>query len=404
MMNLDNRNTEKAEHCSSAIVWLLTAGVATIGANSLALGPIAPAIARDLTQGVTDTMLAAGSYGIGTGMGALFLSRYVDALGAARALRIALLVLAAAFALCSVTTGLTGLIAAQGLAGLAAGVALPAIYALAALVAPPGRESVVLGRVLVGWTISMVAGVSLSAALADLLHWRAVFAVLWVATLSVWFAIGRVSVSTDRPRRTADTSPLQSIRIPGVPTLLIVCFGYMTAFYATYAYIGGHLTAALQMPVSAGGLVALSYGLGFGVAAFGDHMIDRIGARRVMPYSLLSIAAIYAALGLGADRFVTFVVIAFVWGIANHIGLNLIVAGLSAIDPDRRGAILGINSAVTYFAAAAGAVMFGPVYQYAGFPAVAYGSAGLVAGVLLVALSQKQSRQSDPDHVPEPET
>ena len=302
MMNVNNKNPQSAVSGSSGIVWLLTAGVATIGANSLALGPIAPAIARDLAQGVTDTMLAAGSYGIGTGVGALFLSRYVDALGAARALRIALLVLAAAFALCTVTTGLPGLIAAQGLAGLAAGVALPAIYALAAIVAPPGRESVVLGRVLVGWTISMVAGVSLSAAVADLLHWRAVFAVLAVATFSVWFAIGRVTVSTGRPRPTADTSPLQSIRIPGVPALLIVCFGYMTAFYATYAYIGGHLTAVLQMPVSAGGLVALSYGLGFGVAAFGDHMIDRLGARRVMPYSLLSIAAIYAALGLGADQ------------------------------------------------------------------------------------------------------
>src|SRR3990170_4569682 len=57
---------------------------------------------------------------------------------------------------------------------------VPAVMIASAAIAPPGRESGTIGVVLTGWTLSMVAGVSLSAVLADLLHWRAVFAAVAV--------------------------------------------------------------------------------------------------------------------------------------------------------------------------------------------------------------------------------
>lgn len=103
------------------------------------------------------------------------------------------------------------LVAAQAVAGIAAGVAMPAIYASAAAIAPPGRESGTIGVVLTGWTVSMVAGVSLSAVLADLVHWRAVFAAVAVLSAIALAALSMTSLSDVRK-----SGPASSGTIPGM--------------------------------------------------------------------------------------------------------------------------------------------------------------------------------------------
>ena len=59
------------------------------------------------------------------------------------------------------------------------------------------------------------------------------------------------------------------------------------------------------------------------------------------------------------------------WGAANHFGVNLIVTGLSKIAPDYRGALMGLYSGVTYVAAGIAVVIFGWIYQVAGFAGLA---------------------------------
>ena len=161
----------------------------------------------------------------------------------------------------------------------------------------------------------------------------------------------------------------------------------MTTFYGTYGYIGDHINRVLDRPLSATGILALVYGVGFGLAVFGDHLIDRFGARRILPLCFCCISAVYAGLGLTAGSYVGLVLTAFLWGVLNHFALNLIVSGLSAIDATRRGAILGLNSAVTYLSVSIGAVAFGPLYTALGFTAVALASAAIMAAsvVYLVA-------------------
>ncbi len=112
------------------------------------------------------------------------LARHIDRIGARRMLQLALGLLATALA-CSARRApiVSVLVACQLVAGIASGIALPAIYSSAAAIAPPGRESRTIGVVLTGWTLSMVVGVALSAVLADLVHWRAVFAAIAVLAL-----------------------------------------------------------------------------------------------------------------------------------------------------------------------------------------------------------------------------
>ena len=360
--------------------YLLTACIAVIGSNSLVLGPIAPEVARSFGSSVPFVMAAASAFGLGTAASALFLARYIDRFGARRMLQWALGLLALALAGSALAPTIPVLIAAQLVAGVAAGIALPAIYASAAAIAPPGRESGTIGVVLTGWTLSMVAGVSLSAVIADLVHWRAVFAI--VAMLAVAAGVGVSAVAqSDSPSGSAAPALLEALRTPGIVPLLIACGAFMTAFYGVYGYLGDHLHEALGRPVSANGLAAVSYGIGFGAAALLDGIVDRLGARRVMPIAYLAAGGVYLLLAAISGSFGGLIAAMALWGLINHFGLNVLVTRLSALDPARRGTIMGLNSAVTYLAVFVGTTAFGPLYQAMGFAA----SALVAAALMLVA-------------------
>jgi predicted MFS family arabinose efflux permease len=369
----------------------LIGSIAIIGANSLSLGPIAPDIADGLATVVTRVMWAGGAYGAATAIGALVIAPWIDRLGARRMLLLALAALAIAFAVSAVAVDVTMLVAAQALAGLAAGAALPSIYAFAALVAPPGRESAVVGQVLVGWTVSMVAGVALAAVIADLAGWRTVYGILTTGAILACLAI---AASPERGPPRAPSSLYGQLAVlanPEVRRLLLVCFAFMTAFYGVYSYLGDHVHRALALPVSAMGIVALAYGTGFGAAAVADPLIDRFGWRRLMAPAYAVVAGVYLLLGLLGQSYAAVVAVAAAWGIANHFGLNLIVSGLSSLDPGRRGTILGLNSAVTYVAVSVGTLAFGPLYERVGLSGLALVAAGacLLASVITLGLAPK---------------
>ncbi|MER9679969.1 MFS transporter [Mesorhizobium sp. M0184] len=380
MSNTDQVATFTARPPIPALAYLLTGCIAVIGSNSLVLGPIAPAVAESFGTSVPAVMIASAAFGLGTSASALFLARYIDRLGARRMLQGALLLLAIALVASAAAPTVTALVAAQLLAGIAAGVAMPAIYASSAAIAPPGRESGTIGVVLTGWTLSMVAGVSLSAVLADLVHWRAVFAAVAVLAALALASLALTSLSDVRKSGPAPT-PLGALSVPGIVPLLVACAAFMTAFYGVYGYLGDHLHNGLGRPVSANGLAALAYGAGFGAAALLDGVIDRLGARRVMPFAYLLVAAVYVAIAAASSSFHLTIAMIAVWGLANHFGLNVLVMRLSALDPARRGTIMGLNSAVTYLAVFVGTTAFGPLYSTFGLAA----SAVVAALLMLIA-------------------
>ncbi|PLP57362.1 MFS transporter [Mesorhizobium loti] len=378
------------------VAYVLTFCIAVIGSNSLVLGPIAPEVARTLGASVALVMSASAAFGLGTAASALLVARHVDRFGARRMLLWALLGLAASLALSALSPAVPALAGAQLAAGIASGIALPAIYASAAAVAPAGRESRTIGLVLTGWTLSMVAGVSLSAVVADYVHWRAVYAVVVVLALVACAAL-KLSRYRDVPAAGAAPQPLAALRIAGVKPLLIACAAFMSAFYGVYGYLGDHLHSGLGEPVSANGVVALVYGIGFGMAALLDGVVDRLGPRRVMPFAFMAVGAVYLGFALAGSSFSGVLVLTFLWGLTNHLGLNVLIMRLAAIDPARRGTIMGLNSAVTYLAVFAGTMGFGPLYATRGF---AFTSATALVLMLIAAAAgswQSRNRAGSPD-------
>ena len=367
-------------------VWLLMAAIGIVGSNSLVLSPIAGDVASSFEgRSAADVMTASAVYGAGTAISALILAPQADRIGLRRALLLALIGLAFALVLSAITPTLTVLIMSQGLAGLAAGLALPAIYGLAADVAPAGRESETLGKVLTGWTLSLVAGVALSAIVADFLHWRAVFASLGGAGILLALLLHRIDIA-GRDTSGSVTSPLVALRIKGLPPILFGVACYMAAFYGLYAYLGAHLTETLALSTTAAGIAAMSYGAGFGAVAPLDRLIDRHGAAKAAPFVFGALLAVYIGLAVVSQVGILVFAACLVWGAANHLSLNILVGQLTALSPKERGTILGLYSAVAYASMFIGTVVFKPVFEGGGFSIAAILSAACIAPALVNAI------------------
>lgn len=398
MTNIDQRlaavSAERQRIPPFALV--LTACIGVVGSNSLALGPIAPEVARTLGTDVPAVMTASAVFGLGTAASAIFLGRLIDRYGARRMLLAALALLVAGLAGSAAAPVLPVLVAAQLLAGIAAGIALPAIYTLAAVVAPPGRESETIGVVLTGWTLSMVAGVSLSAVVADFVGWRTVYAAVATAALAAAAIVAVAPLREGSAGKTMSQSPFAALGIRGAAPLLVACAAFMASFYGVYAYLGDHLHHGFGLPLSANGLAALCYGLGFGGAAFLDRLIDRIGADRLLPPIFLAVATVFAAMAAAGGSFVAMLAVIFLWGLANHFGLNVLIMRLTALDPARRGAIMGLNSGVTYLALFAGTIGFGLLHAGFGFAALPLAAIGLMLVATAFAAMAARGR-ADPE-------
>jgi DHA1 family inner membrane transport protein len=198
-----------------------------------------------------------------------------------------------------------------------------------------------------------------------------------VAVLAMVAAMMLSRVDTSRQAGATLPMPIEALKIPGVKPLLIACGAFMAAFYGIYGYLGDHLHHDLGRPLSANGLAALVYGLGFAAAALLDPLVDRFGARRITPAAFVVVGAVYVAMAIGADSFAAVLIGVFFWGLANHFGLNALIMRLTAIDPARRGTIMGLNSAVTYLAAFLGTTGFGALHANRGFVASALAAAAL---------------------------
>ncbi|WP_425038470.1 MFS transporter [Primorskyibacter sp. S187A] len=367
-------------------ILLLTLAIATVGANSLALSPLAAAVAVSFDTSAASVVQASAVYGAATALSALTLAPRADGFGLRRSLVWALGVITIGLILSAGAIGVMSLSLGQALAGVGAGVALPVIYALAAELAPEGRESETLGRVLTGWTLSLVVGVALAAILADLVHWRGVFAGMGLMTFVLAAILAPTAQGTARTG--ARSAPLSALRVPGLWPALLTAALFMAAFYGTYGYLGAHMTSVLGTSTTLAGISALSYGVGFGAVAPLDRLIDRFGTSRAAPMVFGALIAVYLVLNVSAGAVWSLLTMCLVWGGVNHLGLNLIVSRLTALDRTQRGAILGLYSATTYVAMFAGVAAMRPVFSALGFGAVASIGALCIVPAALMAVSR----------------
>lgn len=381
MQNRDTaQDTSRNSPLPAAIPALMFA-VSVVGSNGLALSPILSDVARSFASTPLTVSTAISAYGAATAASAFLLAARIDRWGIRRALLTAMTVLIAALLLSASTPHWIVLTVAQALAGAAAGVILPAAYGSATLVAAAGQETRSLGRVISGWSVSLVAGVPLSALISDAIGWRATYGVLALCA-----SVALAGLRTLPERRNTHAAPprlsrlLAPLSYRDVPVLLLGCLAFSSAFYGVYAFLADHVRTLLGLTAGQVGFIAFAYGAGFLLAGLaGAPLIERLGPRRALPLALATITAVYLALLPAAHALAAVLAIAVLWGAASQLSLNLLVLLLSRARPDERGAVLGLNTCTTYLGASLGTAVAGTLYTHAGFEVLGLAAAAAVA-------------------------
>ncbi|MCC9624443.1 MFS transporter [Thalassospira sp. MA62] len=362
----------------------LLGAVLLVGANSFVLSPILAEVADSLGAATYQIAWAISAFGAATAVSALTLAGVIDRFPASRVLGCAALVLAIAQVLGALSMHWVWLCLSQALAGVAVGVLLPGSYAMTTATAPKGREAARLGVVLTGWAMSLVVAVPLAAFVTEHAGWRMVY--FGMAVLSVLVAVVLwIGLSDVRTPATKRTSPIRALQLPGVRRLLVVMFGYMTAFYGNYAYFGDGMRQVFGLSAQGSGIFVLAYGAGFGIAGLVLGMVSPTVSRRYLSCVLIAISVWYCSWFVTLNSQITALVGTSIWGMLNQLGLNGLVVTLNRKAADARGAVMGLNSGVTYSAVFAGPMVMAPIYAGYGFGIVAAVGAVLVfSGGLLI--------------------
>jgi DHA1 family inner membrane transport protein len=364
---------------------LLMAGIAAVGLQALMLSPLLTDIARTLDAGPRELGFASGAYGAGVAIMAFLAAPRLGRWPKRTAIQFAFALMAGGLALCAMAWEWRVLAAGQFITGLAAGVIIPGTYALTADITPPKMRSRAIGRVIFGWSVAMVGGVPLAAALADLVDWRATFAIVAAIAALMVALIGLLPRTA--PAAALRVSYRDALSVAGVPLALLATFAYMIGFYQTYTFIGDHVRLAHHAGAWLAGLIAGSYGLGFGAAVVFDAWIDRTGARKLMALTLFLVGLNYLVLPFAMAAMWTVILYPFLWGLANHLCMNVLVSFMGQAPAEKRGTVMGLFSCITYVAHGLGGAVYGGVYAGHGFTAVSFAAtATLFTASLAVAL------------------
>jgi MFS transporter, DHA1 family, inner membrane transport protein len=157
---------------------LLMAGIAAVGLQALMISPLLTDIGSSLGFGPKELGLASGAYGAGVAVMALLSAPRLGRWPKRTAIQLAFGAMALGLGLCALASDWRVLALGQLVSGAAAGVIIPGTYALTADITAQHLRSQAIGRVLFGWSVALVGGVPLAAALGDLMDWRTTFAIV----------------------------------------------------------------------------------------------------------------------------------------------------------------------------------------------------------------------------------
>jgi MFS family permease len=268
------------------IALLYAIGVLAAGQLGI-VPPLVPALQRDLGLSLAG---AGMTVSIVTLVGALLglpAGGWSERVGHARALRIGILVMAAAAALCAAASGANMLLAARGLAGAGYLLVVVACPSLMVGTAEPRHHAFALSL----WGTFVPAGIALSglaaAASADRAGWRIIFAVD-VVLLALGLIIAIVAIPQTRgPQHVERRMSVGALRAAAPLSVAFFCFALV--FLALAGLLPAWLVERRGLPADeAGRIIAIA--AAFAIA--GSLLAGRLMRRGASPGRLVAVGLI----------------------------------------------------------------------------------------------------------------
>jgi DHA1 family inner membrane transport protein len=355
---------------TTVLLVALSAATFMVTSSGSAAAPFLEAIARDLSTNLPGVAHLFSVQAVVWGLSALAAGTLSDRLGRRRIiLALAVATMAAARLAFASADSYTAAVALHVLSGLGGGAFMGVAFAAVSDHVPAGMRGRALSWVVTGQSLSLVLGVPLVTLLGAWSGWRGALGTHAAITFLLAVVV-RLSVPPD-PVRHAHAhharTPLHALLRPHLVALLAagtterVCFGVMAIYLPTwlqraYAVSFGPLAFALA-------LVALGTLTG---NVIGGRIADRTRSRsRVFAAASVVTAGLAVPTLMWQPGLVASVALGFAFSLANAAGRPSLLATLSDVPSELRGALFGLNVTVASMgwlvAASVGAALIGLV-------------------------------------------
>ncbi|MBN9426551.1 MAG: MFS transporter [Burkholderiales bacterium] len=388
-----------AEHDSDpwrhpTLLAALTGAIAAVGATIFAISPMLSDIAASFGVPPAHAGRLIGVYSLAMAIVAPVVGLFGRRLPRVQIIVGGLLLFAVSWLVGCMTERFELLLGCTLIAGAATGAVVPAVYAYAADLSSFTQRARVMGLVISGWSIAILAVVPLMAIAGQAIGWRQAFMALALAAL----VCAAVLATTRQPRRLAGAHAPDGEAMPDLgesvrrvlgnrPTriLLLVNLVDMGAFYGVYAFLGSELRRINDWGAAPAGLMMACYGVGLIILSFNGRLIDRVGKTRTAIGTLLVLGAVLSLLPWLLSVPALLALGMVVWGAAQGGFFTSVTALVTEQVPALRGIVTAMLSGATYL----GVSLFSPLavwlFEHAGMAAVglASGAACVLAGLVL---------------------
>jgi DHA1 family inner membrane transport protein len=295
---------------------------------------------------------------------------------------------------------------AQIVMGAAAGLYASTAQATAVTLAGVEHRAKAVATVVGGTTLAVALGAPIGSLIGNLAGWRATF--LFVGLVALLCAI---VLSLRLPRGLAGVRLTLSERVltitkPGVLPALIVTFLYLTGGFVVLCYLAPLATDGAGLPVSVIPAMLLAFGVGAVIGNYASgQLTDRLGATRVVVFSLIASVVICVAITLmlqllpAAVAGPLLIAIMVPWGIIGWTFPPAQASRIVALAPEVTYLTLPLNLSAMYFGIAAGSFVGGRALTLAPAADLGITAAAFPLAALLVLIANARLRKSA---VPQP--
>lgn len=359
--------------------------------SSIAMTPFLLDIARDLEADLAAVGVLLAASSVTWGIVSIFAGVASDRFGRRPVLFAGLFGLAVAPIWLASSSSFPPAFVARIIGGFGGGAFMGTAFAAASDLFPSAERGRALGWMITGQSISLVLGVPLAAYAGSFLGWRGALAIQGVAVVISAVLVWLV-VPVQPPRAHADAAPRPSVMslltprvlsLLGANTMERFCYGGVAVYLATFLTISYGIS--LEVLAVGLGLVALGNLVGNFI---GGELSDRLPSRTALAAVSLAVTGLLALpLLIWLPGLWVSVLLGFAYTVVNALGRPSLVAAVSEVSNEARGALLGVNMTFASIGWLGSQAVGGWIITTMGFPMFGWLTAacGVVGAILAVA-------------------